>query len=120
MGLFDGTPLERPVVCERCGADVKDCRCPQLHPQSAGQQPAVEVAPADQRLQLALEKRKRGKVVTVISGVSGSAVQNKQLLKALKDDCGAGGSLEGNQIELQGDHRQRAGQLLLARGYRLN
>lgn len=114
MGLFDGTPLERPVACDRCGADVNQCNCP------AESIEPVEVAPADQRLQVALEKRKRGKVVTVISGLAGSVEQSKRLLRTLKQDCGAGGMLEGSQIELQGDHRQRASQWLRAEGYRLN
>lgn len=114
MGLFDGTSLERPVTCERCGVDVKQCTCPAASSQQA------DVAPADQRLQVGLEKRKRGKVVTVISGLTGAIQQNKLLLKTLKQDCGAGGALEGNQIELQGDHRQRVRQWLLDSGYRLN
>ncbi len=114
MGLFDGTSLERPVICDSCGADAKQCNCP------AESTRPVEVPPADQRLQVALEKRKRGKVVTAISGLTGSIEQNKRLLKNLKQDCGAGGMLEGSQIELQGDHRQRVSQLLRAAGYRLN
>ncbi|MEO8270459.1 MAG: translation initiation factor [Aureliella sp.] len=114
MGLFDGTALERPVVCDRCGADVKQCTCP-----AEVSRPA-EVAPADQHLHVALEKRKRGKVVSVISGLAGSLEQSKLLLKTLKQDCAAGGTLEGSRIELQGDHRQRASQMLRAGGYRLN
>ena len=27
-GLFDGTPLVRPVTCQRCGKPLADCRCP--------------------------------------------------------------------------------------------
>ncbi|MCA9183568.1 MAG: translation initiation factor [Planctomycetales bacterium] len=114
MGLFDGTPLERPVICDRCGEEVKQCTCPAESIRQA------EVAPADQRLHVSLEKRKRGKVVTVISGLTGSLEQSKLLLKILKQDCSAGGTLEGSQIELQGDHRQRVSQWLRAEGYRLN
>lgn len=114
MGLFDGTPLERPVTCDRCGKDVKQCMCPAESVRQA------EVAPEDQRLSVSLEKRKRGKAVTVIAGLTGSVEQSKLLLKTLKQDCGAGGTLEGSQIELQGDHRQRSSQWLRAEGYRLN
>ena len=113
MGLFDGTPLERPVTCDRCCKDVQQCTCPA---ESIRQS---EVAPAAQRLSVSVEKRQRGKVVTVISGLTGALEQRKLLLKTLKQDCGAGGALEGSQIELQGDHRQRASQLLRAAGYRL-
>lgn len=111
MGLFDGTPLERAVVCERCGADARVCGCSADSPQ------LVDVPPAKQPLRVSLEKRKRGKVVTLIAGLTGSVAQNKQLLKALKDDCGAGGSLEAGLIELQGDHRQRIAVCLRNHGY---
>lgn len=111
MGLFDGTPLERPVVCERCGADARECGCTAESPQ------LVDIPPAQQPLRIALEKRKRGKLVTLITGLSGSAAQSKQLLKSLKDDCGAGGTLEAGHIELQGDHRQRAAVWLRQQGY---
>lgn len=111
MGLFDGTPLERPVVCERCGADARDCGCSADSPQ------LVDVPAAKQPLRVSLEKRNRGKVVTLIAGLTGSVAQNKQLLKALKDDCGAGGSLEAGLIELQGDHRQRMAVCLRHHGY---
>ena len=111
MGLFDGTPLERPVVCERCGADTRDCGCTAQSPQ------LVDIPPAEQSLSVSLEKRKRGKLVTLVSGLTGSAAQNKQLLKALKDDCGAGGTLQAGQIELQGDHRPRIAGWLREQGY---
>lgn len=111
MGLFDGTPLERPVVCDRCGADARDCRCTVESPQ------VVDVPAAKQPLRVSLEKRKRGKLVTLVAGLTGSAAQNKRLLKALKDDCGAGGTLDAGQIELQGDHRQRIAGWLRDQGY---
>lgn len=111
MGLFDGTPLERPVVCQRCGADARNCGCTADSPQ------LVDVPPANQPLSVSLEKRKRGKLVTLVAGLTGSVAQNKQLLKALKDDCGAGGTLEAGQIELQGDHRQHVAHWLRQQGY---
>lgn len=111
MGLFDGTPLERTVVCQRCGADARQCGCTDDSPQLA------DVPPAQQPLGVSLEKRKRGKLVTLIAGLTGSVAQNKQLLKVLKDDCAAGGTLEAGLIELQGDHRQRIAVCLRNRGY---
>lgn len=111
MGLFDGTPLEQPIVCDRCGADARNCRCTAESPQ------LVEVPPAKQPLSVSLEKRKRGKLVTLVTGLTGSATQSKRLLKSLKDDCGAGGTLEVGQIELQGDHRQRVARWLRDQGY---
>ena len=111
MGLFDGTPLERPVTCEQCGAEISVCSCP------ATTEP--EVPPDQQRLTLRVEKRKRGKIVTVVAGFSGSSEQLKQTLKLLKNHCGAGGTLDGPRIELQGDHLQRAREQLIAWGFKI-
>lgn len=116
MGLFDGTDLERPVLCEQCGTDVKDCDCP-TPDELAADEKAVD--PSRQSLRVRLEKRKRGKLVTVISNLRGSTTQLEQLLQELKDACGAGGLLtEERAIELQGDHTQRLERLLLGKGFR--
>ncbi|MDX1930418.1 MAG: translation initiation factor [Pirellulaceae bacterium] len=113
MGLFDGTSLERPVLCERCRSDVKLCKCPPL-PQAV-----VDTLPEKQLLKVRLEKRKRGKLVTVISGFTCIAAQLQQTLSHLQSQCGAGGSIDQQNIELQGDHTARVPTLLIARGYRI-
>lgn len=48
-----------------------------------------------------VEKRGGGKVVTLISGVSGDG---KSLLKSLQKHLGVGGKVEGDIVQLQGDH----------------
>lgn len=111
MGLFDGTPLERPVTCERCGKNITICTCAPV--------PEPEVDPTQQRLRIRVEKRQRGKVVTVISGFTCAANQLKSSLKDWKDLCGAGGTIDGDQIEIQGDHAARLRRELARRGYRL-
>lgn len=115
MGLFDGTPLERPVICERCGAEISACNCPANFAAAA----ETQVSEHSQRLTLRVEKRKRGKIVTVVAGFAGSSEQLKQTLKHLKNHCGAGGCVDGQQIELQGDHLQRAREQLTARGFQI-
>ena len=50
---------------------------------------------------LSLEKRRSGKTVTVLDRVSGDT---KGLLRRLRRECGAGGSLKDERIEIQGDH----------------
>ncbi len=108
MGLFDGTALERPVLCDRCQKDVKDCRCP-----------PPDTEPGQQQLKLRLEKRRNGKLVTVISGFSCAKQQIQEMLTAMKSTCGAGGTLTENTIELQGDHLASAQKMLVAKGYRI-
>ena len=113
MGLFDGTSLERPVRCEQCGGDKKLCKCPPLT------QPVVDTPPEKQFLKVRLDKRKRGKLVTVISGFTCVTAQLQQTLSHLQSQCGAGGSIAERNIELQGDHTLRVPKLLVARGYRV-
>ncbi len=111
MGLFDGTPLERPVLCDRCGYKLNGCDCASL--------PPADVDPKEQHLRIQIEKRKRGKVVTLVAGFAGPAEQIKRTLKSLKDFCGAGGTVEDSTIEIQGDHRLRAAQYLSELGYKV-
>lgn len=49
-----------------------------------------------------VEKRAKGKTVTVIRNVSGDA---EALLRKLKKRCGAGGVVRDGDVEVQGDHR---------------
>ncbi len=107
MGLFDGTQLERPVLCEQCGKDTKSCDCP-----------PPDTLPSKQTLRVRLDKRKRGKLVTVVTGFSCSNAQLLETLSLLQSKCGAGGSIDDQNIELQGDHTSRVPGLLEARGYR--
>lgn len=114
MGLFDGTALERPVLCQQCGLDVKVCDCQPVVAETS----EPEVAPEQQRLKVRTEKRKRAKVVTVITGIQGSSRQLQQLFTTLKNHCGAGGTTAENTIEIQGDHLDRILSQLRELGYR--
>ncbi len=46
-----------------------------------------------------------GKGVTVITGLPLAPPQLEELAKALKKRCGCGGTVRGDKIEIQGDHR---------------
>lgn len=111
--LFAGTPWDRPPTCERCGKLVADCACPAEAPEK------VLPPPSQQTAQLSVEKRKQGKVVTVVRGLAAEVNDLPRLLTQLKSACGAGGTLDGSTLEIQGDHRARLGELLSAMGYRL-
>lgn len=71
-------------------------------------QPAQEVALALHQLRVRLEKRKQGKVVTVVKPFYRPEAELRALLKTLKSSCGGGGSMEleesAAQLVLQGDH----------------
>lgn len=108
MGLFDGTPLERPVLCDQCGQDSKFCGC--LPP---------DTAPDKQTLRVRLEKRKNGKVVTCVTGFQCRESTVASLFGELKSFCGAGGSCTEESLEVQGDHTNKICELLLKRKYKI-
>ena len=62
-------------------------------------------------------KGRRGKGVTVVTGVELPADELKKLARDLKQACGSGGTLKQGAIEIQGDHRDRVVEELLRRGY---
>lgn len=111
MRLFAGTPFDIPPKCDRCGALKSDCKCPPLH---AGRLP-----PNQQTAKLSIEKRKKGKVVTVIRGLSERANDLPALLSQLKSQCGAGGAIQEDCLEIQGEHVERIRTALSELGYRV-
>jgi translation initiation factor 1 len=52
-------------------------------------------------------KGRRGKGVTVVTGVPLRGDALKELGKKLKQTCGSGGTVKNGVIEIQGDHRDR-------------
>jgi translation initiation factor 1 len=62
-------------------------------------------------------KGRKGKGVTVITGLPLAAAELQQLGKELKQRCGAGGTTRDGVIEIQGDHRDLLVEELQKRGY---
>lgn len=52
-------------------------------------------------------KGRKGKGMTVITGVPLHPDGLKDLAKKLKQKCGTGGTVKGRTIEIQGDHRDQ-------------
>jgi translation initiation factor 1 len=67
-------------------------------------------------IRLRLETRPGGRVVTLVLGLAGSDDELATLAKALKSECGTGGTVKDGIVELQGDHRTTAQAVLAARG----
>ncbi len=63
-------------------------------------------------------KGRGGKTVTVIRGVQSPAAGRRALLRHLKSRLGTGGTVKGDQIEIQGDQRERILLLLEELGFR--
>ncbi len=62
-------------------------------------------------------KRRGGKAVTIIRGISGTESYRKDLCKMFKSKCGVGGSSKDGEILIQGDQRDKIIALLAERGY---
>ena len=111
MRLFEGTPFDIPPRCDRCNALEAECDCEPL--------PTPSIAPEKQTVRIAVEKRKRGKMVTVVRGLADDPPQLADLLSTLKSKCGGGGTIRDGAIEIQGSHVDRLTDLLSEIGYRI-
>lgn len=111
--LFAGTPWDRPPTCERCGKPESECACPPSPPPEP-----TRLDPATQTARLRVEKRGKGKVVTVVSNLDPQGNDLPALTTTLKQRCGTGGTVKEGLIELQGDRLEAAGAALRSLGYR--
>jgi translation initiation factor 1 len=64
-------------------------------------------------------KGRKGKGVTVIRGFHHNPDHMERIAKKLKSTCGAGGTVKGDSIEIQGDHRQKVAELLQKEGFKV-
>ena len=69
-------------------------------------------------IRLELDRRAAGRVVTVVTGLSGIVPDVAGLARALKAACGAGGTFKQGRMEIQGDQRDRVATELERRGLR--
>ncbi|MGB7088302.1 MAG: translation initiation factor [Phormidesmis sp.] len=70
----------------------------------------------DLRVQISRKGRK-GKSVTIISGFAHKVETLEALAKTLKAQCGSGGTVKDNTIEIQGEHATKLVSLLIKQGY---
>ncbi len=97
-------------MCPECGRPANDCVCRQKKPLLGGAG-LVRVGRET--------KGRKGKGVTVITGVPGVEAELKELERQLKAKCGAGGTVRDGVIEIQGDHRQLLLEELSKRGFKV-
>ncbi|MGB0767458.1 MAG: translation initiation factor [Phycisphaeraceae bacterium] len=108
-GLFDGSTLEQPVTCPACDRALDACDCPR-------DADGALCLPKDQDARVRREKR-RGKWVTVVTGLDPVATDLRKLAKELKARCASGGTATEDGVELQGDHRDAIVEHLKSLGY---
>ena len=100
---------EQGRMCPACGQPVAGCAC---------RQPAKAAPVGDGVVRVGREtKGRKGRGVTLVSGVPLPPEELKVLAKELKTRCGSGGTLKAGVIEIQGDHRDLLLELLRAKGW---
>jgi len=99
---------EHGRMCPSCGKPSIQCICKQAAPVFTG----------DGIVRVGREtKGRKGKGVTVITGVNLDDAGLKELANQLKQKCGAGGTVKDGVIEIQGDHRDRLVEELQKKGF---
>jgi len=95
-------------MCPACSNPIARCVCRQGEPAPA--------AGGVVRVQRETKGRK-GKGVTVITGIPLGPSELAELATQLKRKCGSGGTVKDGVIEIQGDHRDLLVEELTARGW---
>lgn len=109
--LFAGTQFDIPPRCDRCGELEEDCQCPPP--------PKEFAAPETQTAKVRVDQRKNKRKVTVVWGLDSQANDLPNLLAELKAACGAGGSIQDDQLEIQGVHLHRVREKLCEIGFKV-
>ena len=95
--------------CPSCGREEAECSCRPPTPEAK--------PPSRQRPRYRIEKR-RGKPVTIVTHLTLTEPDLKDLAGRLKARLGTGGTAKGGEIELQGDHREALQSLLREFGFK--
>ncbi len=109
--------------CPQCGSSP--CACGPFARLKGVLPPALATPPKGPPKQndpviLRLDKSgRKGKAVTLVSGIQMHPQGKLDLLQKFKKICGAGGTLKEGTLELQGDHRDRLQVQLEALGYKV-
>ena len=90
-------------ICPKCGLPLQACVC-------------QEIAKQEQKLTVTTESKKFGKIVTIVDGLT-QDVNLREIAKTLKNKLACGGTVKGNKIELQGDHRKKVKPFLIELGF---
>jgi translation initiation factor 1 len=97
---------EQGRLCPGCHQPAKQCNC---RPQTAKGDGVVRISRET--------KGRKGKGVTLITGLSLPDKELKALAKKLKQLCGCGGTIKAGVIEIQSDDRERLQQALISAGF---
>jgi len=71
----------------------------------------------EQQIVISNDRRKWGRVVTVVRFIGNFDVNLKNILTKAKKKCASGGTVRDNEVELQGDHRFKMKKFLIDLGF---
>jgi translation initiation factor 1 len=91
-------------ICTTCGLPKELCVC-------------GTIAKENLEIRISTEKRRFGKICTVIKGIEADNIDVKELAKVLKNKLACGGTFSKNEIELQGHHVKKAYDILMEQGF---
>ena len=92
------------AICATCGLPEEICIC-------------EEIAKETQRIRITSDRRRYGKIMTIVEGLDAGDVDLVDLAHTLKKAVAAGGTVKKGRIELQGEHRRKVEQTLQELGY---
>ncbi len=94
-GLVYSTDTGR--TCPECRRPVAECRC---------REKAARAPAGDGMVRVGRQtKGRKGKGVTVVTGLPLAQAELEKLARELKKKCGSGGTVRDGLIEMQGEHR---------------
>jgi translation initiation factor 1 len=91
-------------ICEVCGLPKEICVC-------------EDIAREQQKITIQIDKRRYGKMMTIIDGINAHDLDINALITQLKSRCACGGTIKEGRIELQGDHRNKVKEALEKMGF---
>ncbi len=91
-------------ICPKCGLPKEICVC-------------EEIAREQQNITIAIDRRRYGKMMTIVDGLNPHDLDVDSLISNLKSICACGGTIKDGKIELQGDHRSKVKDALEKMGF---
>jgi len=89
------------MICPKCGLPEELCVCEEIK--------------TAQKILVYTDKRKFGKVVTIVDGIERENIEKSAT--ELKRRLACGGTIRDNKVELQGDHKNRVPKALIDMGF---
>ena len=93
-------------LCQVCGLPKELCAC-------------ENIAREQQLIVISSQKRRYGKLVTIVEGINENDINIEELARTLKTKCASGGTSKDGRIELQGEHRKKVEQVMKDMGFQV-